>query len=149
MVIIDSREAVEAYLNHDRIECLACGKRFEFLPIHIKRAHGMTAAEYREAYNLPSKTPLAGRAYRAMQREKMNRLIADGIVTHDHLNDLIENNKTKGRGEKREYDLKRQKEIAKNIPRKQLPAGAKRKNGRDADKAREYQREYRARKKQK
>lgn len=81
MVIIDSREAVEEYLNHDRIECLVCGKR----------------------------TSLARRAYRAMQREKMNRLIADGIVTHDHLNNLIENNKTKGRGEKREYDLNRQK----------------------------------------
>lgn len=142
-----SKADVAAYLNHEKIECLECGRRYQFLPVHLKRAHRLNAEEYRERHNLPTGTPLAGLGYRQTQRDKLNRMIADGTLTHDHLPAAVEQARRAGRGQRRDYDLAEQGEIAKRINHPQLPPGAKRADGRDADRARQYQREYRTHKK--
>ena len=76
---------VEAYINHNEIECLECGKKFSFLVAHLRCTHKMTAAEYRERHGIPRKTPLAGLTYRQQQREKIRRMQADGRMSYDHL----------------------------------------------------------------
>lgn len=147
-MLFTSKAQVEKYLSHDEIECLECGRRFEFLPAHIKRAHGLSAAEYREKFNLPAGTPLAGRAYRDMHRRKLAALVNSGRLTYEHLPTAVEAAREAVRAPRTDFDLAAQTEHAKNIRRKQLPPGARRADGRDADRAREYQREYRARRKQ-
>lgn len=42
-----------------RLICHECGKAYLSLAAHVYLAHGMTAAEYREAYELPRSTKLA------------------------------------------------------------------------------------------
>lgn len=144
---INSKSEVEEYLNHEKIECLNCGKRFSFLPVHINRVHQLTASEYRALHNLPAGTPLAGLSYRAKHSEKIRKMILENILTHDHLPTAVNNAIGAERAKRKNYDLENQALLAKKIPRPELPAGAKRADGRDADKAREYQREYRAKRK--
>ncbi|EAX8473356.1 hypothetical protein AH421_12110 [Salmonella enterica] len=147
---IKNRQDVTEYLAGDKIQCLECGKMFQMLGTHLLKMHGMTAAEYRERFNLPAKTPLAGAAYRQIHRDKMNRLIKEGVVTHWHLASAVEKARTTGRGERREFDLIEQKERMKrnsHYQEKTLPPGSKRADGRDADRCREYQRANRAQKK--
>lgn len=147
MKAINSRSDVESYLNHDKIECLEClecGKRFSFLPGHINRAHQLTAEQYRESHNLPAGTPLAGLSYRKAHRDKLNKMILDGVIDYVHLPTAVASAVGAKRANRTSYDLNAQTQIAKNIQHEQLPPGAKRADGRDADNARDYQRAYRA-----
>ncbi|NDJ59396.1 MucR family transcriptional regulator [Enterobacteriaceae bacterium 4M9] len=112
---IKSRAEAEQYIDHEKIECLECGKRFAFLPIHINRAHGLSADEYRDRHNIPATIPLAGTAYRAAQRAKIERLKADGRLTCEHLADATEAARSAGRGSKRDYDRKHQAEMMKTV----------------------------------
>lgn len=144
---IKTRQDVIDYLAHDKIECLECGKRYHFLPVHIKRVHGLSAEAYKDKFNLPAPTPLAGTDYRQIQREKLQSMIAQGIINYEHLPEAVDLARTAGRGIKRDFDVLEQAKIAANIPKPQLPTGAKRADGRDADKAREYQRAYRKKRK--
>ncbi|HAV0413628.1 TPA: MucR family transcriptional regulator [Salmonella enterica] len=147
---IKNKQDVADYLSGDKIQCLECGKIFQMLGTHLLKAHGMTSAEYREKFNLPAETPLAGIAYRQVQRDKMNRLIKEGVVTHWHLADAVEKARTAGRGKRQDFDLSEQKERMKRNAHYQdrtLPPGSKRADGRDADRFREYQRASRAQKK--
>jgi hypothetical protein len=144
---ITSKAEVLAYISGDKIECLECGKKFQTLGTHLLKVHGMNSAEYREKFNLPAETPLAGAKYRQMHREKMNRLIKTGVVTHWHLADAVEKARAAGRRERRDFDLEEQKTRMKRNSHYQdrtLPPGSKRADGRDADKLREYQRARRA-----
>ncbi|EIS4806071.1 MucR family transcriptional regulator [Escherichia coli] len=145
--IITSKSAAQAYTDNDLLECLECGKKFSFLPNHVRKAHAMTPEEYRTKYNLPASTPLAGRVYREKQREKMARLIDSGIVTHWHLPAAVEKSRAAGRGTRTDFDLSEQAQRAKSTGRANLrsyPAGTKRANGRDIERQREYLRAYRA-----
>lgn len=74
-------------------------------------------------------------------------MIAQGIINYEHLPEAVDLARTAGRGIKRDFDVLEQAKIAANIPKPQLPTGAKRADGRDADKAREYQRAYRKKRK--
>ena len=47
-----------------RLICHECGKAYLSLAAHVYLAHGMTAAEYREAYELPRTTKLAAGSVR-------------------------------------------------------------------------------------
>ncbi|UIP28910.1 MucR family transcriptional regulator [Photobacterium sp. TLY01] len=141
-----SAEEVAEYLSHEHIKCLECGRTFAFLPHHIRRTHHMTSEEYREKYNLPVSAPLAGQTYRAQQREKLLRMRTEGRIDTKHLASASDIARTAGRGQRRDFDLAAQAERASQIPHEQLPPGAKRADGRDADRAREYQRKYRNRK---
>ncbi|HCZ9102100.1 TPA: MucR family transcriptional regulator [Klebsiella michiganensis] len=145
-----SRSDALAYISGDKIECLKCGKKFQVLGRHLKKIHGMTPAEYRDRFNIPSETPLAGAAYRQFHRDKMSRMISEGVVTHWHLSDAIKKAASSGRGERRDFDINEQKERMRensHYKERTLPQGSKRADGRDADKLREYQRACRAMKK--
>jgi hypothetical protein len=52
-----------------RLICHECGKAFLSLAAHVYLAHGMTAAEYRESYELPRSTKLAA----VRVRERISR----------------------------------------------------------------------------
>ncbi len=56
-----------------RLICHECGKAFLSLAAHVYLAHGMTAAEYREVYELPRTTKLAA----VSVRERISRSSSD------------------------------------------------------------------------
>lgn len=39
--------------NHDLPECLICGGRFKSVGHHVRKAHGITAMDYRDMYGIP------------------------------------------------------------------------------------------------
>lgn len=112
---ITSLADVDEYIKYDLIQCLECGKWFPFLPVHLNRIHQINSIDYRIKHDLPAQTPLAGVKYREMHRAKMNKLISDGIVVHEHLKDAIEKSRVAGRGKRATYELDRQREkVTKN-----------------------------------
>jgi hypothetical protein len=125
------------------IECRECGRLFSFLPTHLRRAHGMDAATYRARWEIPSGVPLASDDYREAHREKLRIMAETGVLRRDPAA-ASETAREAGRGERVKSDLAQQAERARAIPHEQLPPGAKRADGRDADRAREYQRTYRS-----
>ncbi|WP_061799500.1 MucR family transcriptional regulator [Serratia ficaria] len=112
---INSRAEAEAYVAGDLVECLECGKKFAFLPVHIKRMHGLNAEEYRERYNIPAGIPLAGKAYREMQRQKLVAMQKDGILDYSHLPKAEKAARRAGRGDKRDFDRQSQSHIMKLV----------------------------------
>ena len=115
---------------------------------HLARVHGMTASEYRERHNLPSAHRLAGSATRLLQRANTLHRIATGDLTFEHLPRAVEQSRRSVSRPKRGAALEKQREVNARVqPWKvnQLPPGARRARGEDADRAREYQRAYRAR----
>lgn len=128
-----------------KITCLICGKSFDFLPVHLNRAHGISADGYRSDYQIPASQPLCSEAYSQAHVEKIRRMQVAGALTYDHLASATHAAKYAGRGTRTAADLEQQAARAKNIPRKQLPPGARRADGRDADIAREAQRRRRNR----
>jgi len=142
-----TRAEVDAYLAHERIECLECGRRFAFLGVHLQRIHEMSAAEYRAAWGLPAKTPLAGTEYRAARREEMRRMQIDGTITYDHLQQLNAAGRTVPYTPKSPMDARRQAAMVAELrpgDQHRLPPGSRRADGRDADRARKYQQTRRA-----
>lgn len=137
---------VADYLAGDTIECLECGKQFQFLGRHLPRMHGIDCDEYRELWGLPAMTPLAGQAYRQAHRDKIHRLQASGALTYDHLLDATKKAAGKGGGKIGIAKIEHAALIAQLRPGDAhlLPPGAKRADGRDADRAREYQQRQRA-----
>ncbi|MGE7418537.1 MucR family transcriptional regulator [Methylobacterium tarhaniae] len=128
------------------ILCRICGQGFRFLPTHLRHAHQMTAADYRAQFDIPAGEPLASDGYRAAHVEKMRRMQADGRITYDHLPEAVaaarDAERPAKRGADREAHLERMQAV-RPWEANQLPPGAKRTDGRDADRAREYQRAYR------
>lgn len=132
--------------NHDGddlIQCLECGRWFDQIGSHLTRVHGIAAREYRQKQRLPASYSLASPAYRERRRMETQARLADGTLKPDPLA-ASEAARTAGRGHRTAEDLARQAEIARAIPHEQLPPGAKRADGRDADRAREAQRRRRA-----
>lgn len=111
---ITSMADVEEYIKHDLIQCLECGKWFPFLPVHLNKIHQIDSIDYRIKHDLPAQTPLAGVKYRDMHRIKMNKLISDGTITHERLEDAIKKASRAARRQRVAYELDRQREIIKN-----------------------------------
>ncbi|WP_449043737.1 MucR family transcriptional regulator [Paracoccus versutus] len=128
------------------IQCLECQRWFRSIGSHLIRAHGMTAREYRERWDLPASHKLASDDLRAAQSIQTKRMIAAGTMNNDPIA-ASEAARHAGRGRKTKADLARQAEIARAIPHEMIPDGGKRADGKDAKRTREYQRAYRARKK--
>lgn len=129
-----------------KITCLICGKSFDFLPPHLSRTHGVSANEYRAEHQIPAGQPLCSESYSRVHAEKIRRMQATGALTYEHLQDATDAARTAGRGARTADDLEQQSARAKTIQRNQLSPGARRADGRDADRARETQRARRARK---
>lgn len=131
------------------VKCLICGREFRFLPSHLRRAHGVTSQRYREAYGIPQGEPLASAEYRAAQAAKMRRTQEDGRIKYDHLPDAVEKSRLAQDRPKRGSALEKQRALVAAVQpwkKSQLAPGSKRADGRDADRAREYQRKYRSKK---
>ncbi|MDS0789117.1 MucR family transcriptional regulator [Proteus vulgaris] len=141
---INNRNELDEYLAHDKIECLECGKRFSFLANHITKIHHMSVSNYRDKFNIPATSPLAGVAYRQKHREKLQRIVDEGKIDYSHLIIATELAIGSERTQRRDFDLVEQSERASNIEHEMLPDDAKRADGKDVVKTREYQREYRA-----
>jgi len=99
----------------------------------------MSAGEYRARHDLPATFRLAAIELREAQSLRTRAMIADGTLRNDPLR-ASEAARAAGRGTRSSADLARQAEHARKLPRKQLPPGSKRADGRDADRAREVQR---------
>ena len=50
-------------VTRSQVFCLCCGRGFKMLKRHLGAEHGMTEAEYREAFDLPDSMPLVAPDY--------------------------------------------------------------------------------------
>lgn len=110
---ITSLDDVAEYTRHDLIECLECGKWFPFLPVHINRIHQIDTTDYKIKHDLPAGTPLAGVTFRQIHRNKLNKLIEEGVIDHHHLPDAVEKAQQYWRGQRASYELKQHGERTK------------------------------------
>jgi len=53
----------------DRVICMICGKEMKTLSRHLRTAHNMTPAEYRDKFQIPKDQPLAARGYSEKRRQ--------------------------------------------------------------------------------
>ena len=127
-----------------KITCLICGKQFDFLPVHLIRSHRVSVDDYRREYQIPASQPLCSEAYSQAHAEKIRRMQATGALTYEHLPEATDAARRADRGSRTSADLAEQAARARAIVRAQLPPGARRADGRDADVAREAQRRRRA-----
>jgi predicted transcriptional regulator len=66
-----------------KIACRICGREFEFLPPHLRIAHGTTPETYRLTYDIAAEEPLASERYCARRREIMHGLQEAGVITYE------------------------------------------------------------------
>lgn len=140
-------EELDAYVAQSRIECLECGRWFKALATHLPRTHGMTHDDYREKWQIPKRYPLSGTATREALSSQMQGMIASGRLTHDHLPAATEAARKNRNREKMSADKARHRRLVKERrpgDHHRLPPGAKRPDGRDADRKRAYQIAHRA-----
>ena len=64
------------------LTCLECGRRFRGLGSHLRRAHGLTGAEYREAHGLPVTAALSGDGTRRLQQDEGRARRDAGELAH-------------------------------------------------------------------
>ncbi|MDX2495327.1 MAG: MucR family transcriptional regulator [Desulfuromusa sp.] len=65
----------------DKIYCMICGKGFKTLSRHLKTAHDMTAAEYRQQFDIPRSQSLASKNYSETRRQMaVDRGLADNLA---------------------------------------------------------------------
>ena len=69
--------SVRSSIKPDHLVCLECGKKQKTLKRHLQNAHGMSPAEYREAFGLKKDYPMVAPAYSQM-RGDMARSIGLG-----------------------------------------------------------------------
>jgi predicted transcriptional regulator len=69
--------SVKASIKPDHLVCLACGAKQKILKRHIKASHGLSPAEYKDRYNLPSDYPMVAAVY-AKRRSKLAKKIGLG-----------------------------------------------------------------------
>jgi hypothetical protein len=65
--------AMLAYIEQDEIPCLICGKPFVALGVHLGNEHGITAREYKVAFNIPQRRGLLGASAKLHLRELATR----------------------------------------------------------------------------
>jgi hypothetical protein len=96
---------------------------------------------------MPAGTPLACLEYREARSAIIRETIDAGKLTYDHLPRAAQIARKAGRGQRAEWERAEQSERAGRIVHATLLPGARRADGRDADRAREYQRARRSRRK--
>jgi predicted transcriptional regulator len=77
--VVDQPQAVEQHaapavpvkksIKPEAITCLECGKPMKMLKRHLSTDHGLTVAEYRAKWNLPSDYPMVAPDYAARRSE--------------------------------------------------------------------------------
>jgi predicted transcriptional regulator len=61
--------SLEQAVTRDKVYCMCCGKGFKMLKRHIGAEHGLTEAEYRVRFGLPSDFPLVAPSYSEMKAD--------------------------------------------------------------------------------
>lgn len=56
-----------------RITCRECGQPYAYLPTHLRSAHGMSSAEYRERHGIAPDVALESDWYRQAHSESLQR----------------------------------------------------------------------------
>lgn len=143
----DSIEELDAYVAGEKIQCLECGRWFRALATHLPRTHGMTHDDYRDKWGIPRRYPLAGTSTRETLSTQMREQIDSGRITYHHLPQASDAAREVGRRRKQPVDDARHRQrVAEARPgdHSRLPPGEKRADGRDADRAREYQDAHRS-----
>jgi predicted transcriptional regulator len=69
---------VKGSVGRDAIACLICGRRQKMLKRHILIAHGLSPAEYRQAFGLRSDYPMTAPSY-AKKRSQLARQFGLGV----------------------------------------------------------------------
>jgi hypothetical protein len=140
------RPLADAPVRPDDVQCLLCGKWGPFLGTHIKRVHGLTAAEYRQRFDLRAREGIASASYRARKKEAARGLIETGVLCYDHLPRAVEAARHAGRRMSPSARDAQKASVAEARPgdHSRLPPGAKRRDGRDAAWARIAQERRRA-----
>lgn len=87
VVQFQSLAEVDAWLDHERIECLECHKLFEHLGRHLPLIHAMTAEEFRAKYGIPHNRGLVGSVLRDRMVERQTRIMATDL---EHRQKFIE-----------------------------------------------------------
>lgn len=65
----------------DRIYCMICGKGFKTLARHLRTVHAMTAAEYRDKFEISRSQSLASKNYSEIRRKMaVERDLADNLA---------------------------------------------------------------------
>lgn len=77
--VFESREAVDAYLSGDVIDCLICGNHFRSLEPHLSRSHDISADEYREKYGLPYRRGLCCDGFSKARSERAKRTFEENV----------------------------------------------------------------------
>lgn len=67
---------VDAWLDHEQVECLECHRRFEHLGRHVSAVHGMSADEFRARYGIPHNRGLVGALLKDRIVERQRRIMA-------------------------------------------------------------------------
>lgn len=69
--------SIRSSIKPDHLVCLECGKKQKTLKRHIQKAHGLSPAEYREAFGLKKDYPMVAPEY-SQRRGDMARSIGLG-----------------------------------------------------------------------
>ena len=68
-VPLEPAVSIRASIKSDHIVCLEDGKKMKMLKRHLMTDHGLTPAEYRERWSLPSDYPMVAPEYAEKRRE--------------------------------------------------------------------------------
>ena len=142
----ETEEQIHQYLEGEKIQCLECGKWFLSFSTHLPRMHGMSANDYRDKYDLPRSTPLAGQSTRQTLSSQMLAMREEGIVNDDHLAEAARKIDYSKMAAKKQVSVAKQKAATSKARwgKNRYKPGAKNETGKDMDRRREYQRAYRA-----
>lgn len=75
-----TRAEALAYLNHEKLECLICGKHLAGLGNHLYMAHGITARSYKTKLRLPLMRGLCGTSLISIHKTNSKYKAEMGIV---------------------------------------------------------------------
>jgi hypothetical protein len=64
-----TRTAMLEYMNRDSLTCFICGKQFIALGCHVNVTHGISARQYKFAFNIPQTQGLLGKGTKDHLRE--------------------------------------------------------------------------------
>ena len=137
---------IDEYLARDTVQCLECGRSFKNLGQHV-RVHGYSPDDYRDKWAIPRGRALAGQVTRNILSQQMIDAREQGLINNDHLADAAKNIDYPQRAKKvGASTLEHKNWLAENSPwdANKIKPGGKKSDGRDADRAREYQRAFRA-----
>jgi predicted transcriptional regulator len=70
----DPAVSIRTSVKNDHLVCLEDGKKFKMLKRHLMTDHGMTPAEYRARWDLPSSYPMVAPDYAAMRGDLARKI---------------------------------------------------------------------------